>query len=310
MDSRELQYVIVISEKGSFSEAAKYLSVSQPALSQYVRRVEDRLGCALFLRGSQGLKLTPAGVTFVTKGRAVLAAISNLEKEMVAYRWGKKEGITVGASQFYGKYLLVPMLDVLRSTASDHHVEIIEGSSGHLEEEILKGHLDMGFFPEPIHHEDINFIPIYEEEVYLPMQRKIRTRLPSSSTHGTGKSLNLAPFRDLPFIMLRKGLKFHDLTQRLCREYDFFPKAIYESDNLDTVYSLVSHNYGVAFLPSTLLPVLTKKTATSASTPSPQKTPSARIGIAYLGTRFKEKKMQALAKEIRNRLLGAQILPS
>ena len=34
MDSRELQYVIVISEKGSFSEAAKYLSVSQPALSQ------------------------------------------------------------------------------------------------------------------------------------------------------------------------------------------------------------------------------------------------------------------------------------
>ena len=59
--------------------------------------------------------------------------------------------------------------------------------------------------------------------------------------------------------MLRKGLKFHDLTQRLCREYDFFPKAIYESDNLDTVYSLVSHNYGVAFLPSTLLPVLTKK---------------------------------------------------
>ena len=117
MDSRELQYVIVISEKGSFSEAAKYLSVSQPALSQYVRRVEDRLGCALFLRGSQGLKLTPAGVTFVTKGRAVLSAISDLEKEMVAYRWGKKEGITVGASQFYGKYLLVPMLDVLRSTA-------------------------------------------------------------------------------------------------------------------------------------------------------------------------------------------------
>ena len=95
MDSRELQYVIVISEKGSFSEAAKYLSVSQPALSQYVRRVEDRLGCALFLRGSQGLKLTPAGVTFVTKGRAVLSAISDLEKEMVAYRWGKKEGITV-----------------------------------------------------------------------------------------------------------------------------------------------------------------------------------------------------------------------
>ena len=110
MDSRELQYVIVISEKGSFSEAAKYLSVSQPALSQYVRRVEDRLGCALFLRGSQGLKLTPAGVTFVTKGRAVLSAISDLEKEMVAYRWGKKEGITVGASQFYGKYLLVPCL--------------------------------------------------------------------------------------------------------------------------------------------------------------------------------------------------------
>ena len=108
----------------------------------------------------------------------------------------------------------------------------------------------------------------------------------------------------------RKGLKFHDLTQRLCREYDFFPKAIYESDNLDTVYSLVNHNYGVAFLPSTLLPVLTKKDSNVRFYPLASKNAQRRIGIAYLGTRFKEKKMQALAKEIRNRLLGAQILPS
>ena len=222
----------------------------------------------------------------------------------------KKEGITVGASQFYGKYLLVPMLDVLRSTASDHHVEIIEGSSDHLEEEILKGHLDMGFFPEPIHHEDINFVPIYEEEVYFAHAAENKDAAALIKHAWDGKSLNLAPFRDLPFIMLRKGLKFHDLTQRLCREYDFFPKAIYESDNLDTVYSLVSHNYGVAFLPSTLLPVLTKKDSNVRFYPLASKNAQRRIGIAYLGTRFKEKKMQALAKEIRNRLLGAQILPS
>jgi len=307
VDSRELQYVIVISEKGSFSEAAKYLSVSQPALSQYVRRVENRLGCDLFLRGSQGLRLTPAGVTFVKKGRVILSAISGLEKEMAAYRWGKKEGITVGASQFYGKYLLVPMLDVLRSTASDHHVEIIEGSSDHLEEEILKGRLDLAFFPEPIHHEDINFVPIYEEEVYFAHAAENKDAAALIGHAWDGKSLNLAPFRDLPFVMLRKGLKFHDLTQRLCREYDFFPKAIYESDNLDTVYSLVSHNYGVAFLPSTLLPVLTKNDSNVRFYPLASKKAQRRIGIAYLGTRFKEKKMRTLAKEIRNRLLGAQI---
>lgn len=202
------------------------------------------------------------------------------------------------------------MLDVLRSTASDHHVEIIEGSSDHLEEEILKGHLDMGFFPEPIHHEDINFVPIYEEEVYFAHAAENKDAAALIKHAWDGKSLNLAPFRDLPFIMLRKGLKFHDLTQRLCREYDFFPKAIYESDNLDTVYSLVSHNYGVAFLPSTLLPVLTKKDSNVRFYPLASKNAQRRIGIAYLGTRFKEKKMQALAKEIRNRLLGAQILPS
>ena len=83
-----------------------------------------------------------------------------------------------------------------------------------------------------------------------------------------------------------------------------------ESDNLDTVYSLVNHNYGVAFLPSTLLPVLTKKDSNVRFYPLASKNAQRRIGIAYLGTRFKEKKMQALAKEIRNRLLGAQILPS
>ena len=69
MDLRQLRYFIAIVEQGSFSKAAEFLNVAQPALSLHVRNLESELGCALLFRSPQGVVATEAGDILVRNAR-------------------------------------------------------------------------------------------------------------------------------------------------------------------------------------------------------------------------------------------------
>ena len=72
MNTRQLQYILMIASTGSFSEAAKRLYVSQPSLSQYVHKLETELGVNLFER-TNPLRLTYAGEVYVEAAKGILA---------------------------------------------------------------------------------------------------------------------------------------------------------------------------------------------------------------------------------------------
>ena len=68
MNSRQLKYIIMLSERQSFSEADDVLMISQPSLSQFVQKLEDELGVALFER-TNSLKITAAGDLYVNMAK-------------------------------------------------------------------------------------------------------------------------------------------------------------------------------------------------------------------------------------------------
>ncbi|MFC0411027.1 LysR family transcriptional regulator [Roseomonas elaeocarpi] len=81
LDSRRLRYFVAIAEAGSFSGAARSLSVAQPALSHHMRELENELGERLFERLRQGVILTPAGQVLLGHARRILDAIASAEGE-------------------------------------------------------------------------------------------------------------------------------------------------------------------------------------------------------------------------------------
>jgi DNA-binding transcriptional LysR family regulator len=74
LDLRLVRALVRVADTGSFTAAAARLAVSQPALSQQVRRLEAAVGTRLLERSSRGLTLTAAGMEMVSAGRALLAA--------------------------------------------------------------------------------------------------------------------------------------------------------------------------------------------------------------------------------------------
>ena len=71
---RRVRSLIAVVEHGSFSVAAEELNLTQPAVSQHVRQLEDRLGLALMVRDHGRLKLTPSGAALLPSFRQLLAS--------------------------------------------------------------------------------------------------------------------------------------------------------------------------------------------------------------------------------------------
>src|SRR2546423_7470268 len=73
MNLRQLHYFLAIADEGSFTRAAERLLVAQPSLSQQIKSLEQELGGPLLERLPKGVRLTAAGLAFVTEARAAVA---------------------------------------------------------------------------------------------------------------------------------------------------------------------------------------------------------------------------------------------
>ena len=75
MDLRRLRYFVAVAEEGHVGRAAKHLRVSQPPLTRSIKSLEEELGASLFERTPRGMRLLPAGETFLAHARTILDAV-------------------------------------------------------------------------------------------------------------------------------------------------------------------------------------------------------------------------------------------
>jgi DNA-binding transcriptional LysR family regulator len=75
MDMRRLEYFVAVAEEGNVGRAARRLHMSQPPLSQRIRELEAELGCALFDRTPQGMRLTQPGTVLLAEARTLLGGM-------------------------------------------------------------------------------------------------------------------------------------------------------------------------------------------------------------------------------------------
>jgi LysR family hydrogen peroxide-inducible transcriptional activator len=75
---RQLQYIIAVSESGSFSKAADLVAAEQSTVSQQIRVMEDRLGISIFDRKSLPVKLTPEGEKIVIQAKEIIDKVEEM----------------------------------------------------------------------------------------------------------------------------------------------------------------------------------------------------------------------------------------
>lgn len=113
-DLRDLRYFEAIADAGHVGRAARALHRSQPTLTGAIRRIEDKLGVALFVRAGRGIKLTAAGEALHGRARALRISADDAEREVADIGRGHAGLVRMGMAPTAARFLMPPLCrDVL-----------------------------------------------------------------------------------------------------------------------------------------------------------------------------------------------------
>jgi DNA-binding transcriptional LysR family regulator len=144
-EARHLPAFIAVAEELHFGRAAKLLKVSQPTLSRRIRMLEEQLGTALFDRGNQPIRLTPAGSAFMAEAKlAQHHSRRALEQARRAAR-GELGRLTLGAISWANNSIVPYALRAFHAKAPSVSLELYTTSPGAQVEALQKQRLDVGF---------------------------------------------------------------------------------------------------------------------------------------------------------------------
>lgn len=96
MTFNDLRYIVVIAEENSITKAADKLYMTQPALSQYLKKVEKELGVLIFERTTTGVRPTAEGVQFLAFAKNVLNQEQDMKKQLQNLRGGDVGEVRLG----------------------------------------------------------------------------------------------------------------------------------------------------------------------------------------------------------------------
>lgn len=143
MQSRLLNAFLVVAEKGSITEAAKVLHISQPALTKGIRRLEDELGVKLFDRVSVGVKLTRYGEILLDHARIMENEYRHAVARISELRDGRKASLRIGAGPIWLVSILPPLIARFQVEHPGINISLIGGVIDTLLPELIAGDLDL-----------------------------------------------------------------------------------------------------------------------------------------------------------------------
>ena len=149
MDPKHLLYLSVVLEKGSLTEAAKHLAVTQPTLTRIMSTLEMQAGTTLFSRSRYGVKGTEVGEALAREGRAIQQNVELAQATASRYRIGLDKEVRIGIGPLLAATLMPSVIDQLMVEMPRQSLSITVLSPTGLIDQLLDHKLDFVIAPAP-----------------------------------------------------------------------------------------------------------------------------------------------------------------
>ncbi len=175
-DFAKLQTFMMVIKEKSFSKASAKLGISQPAVTQQIKYIEDYLDTKVVQRKKNGILLTKEGEDLYRIVQKLEKCIQNSEKELLKII-NKEFTFIIGASYAIGNYILPNYLNEIKKRIGNE-VYMHTGFSQEIIDELEDRKIDLGLIESPIFHDDIYYREWLDDELVffsnqpLPKQLK------------------------------------------------------------------------------------------------------------------------------------------
>ena len=228
-------------ESRSFSAAASQNFVTQSAVSQQVRMLEDRYGRRLLERTRGNVQLTPAGEVLYQASKDIVQRFQEMEGQLQAAARVVGGTVRVATVHSIGLYELSAPLKRYLKAFPQVHLRLEYARSSKIYEDAARGNIDLGIVAYPTRRPGITVLPFREDKLVLVCP----------PTHPLARHRQIAVRRlsGEPFVGFERDIPTRKETDRLLRRHGAEIRYVMELDNVETMKRLVEIGQGLAFLP-------------------------------------------------------------
>lgn len=245
---KEQTYVCALAEQGNMTQAAAKLFISQPALSAYIKCVEDRLGSPLFVRKDGRFVLTFLGERYVDRARKMLELQDLFNREMSLIQRGDQGRVRLGLQTRRSPIIIA---DIMRFFA-DHYPQIElsveEGNHEKLSRLLRENNIDVMICSIDKREDGVGYRSLGREKLLLAVHES--SPLLNEADAGAGLLYPLISMEKLAnetFFLPRTEQSLRRTSDALFASKGFTPKKVMEIRSIEASLRLVSEGLGVAF---------------------------------------------------------------
>lgn len=141
----------VVAKNKHMTRASEELCISQPAISQSIKKLEDQLGGTLFIRSNKGMELTKEGEMFFDYIKGALDLITSAENEFTSFKNLDKGVVRIGVSTTLTKLVLMDTVEEFHKLYPNVEIKIVNGLTDNLLLDLEKGKIDFVIFNEGLY---------------------------------------------------------------------------------------------------------------------------------------------------------------
>jgi LysR family nitrogen assimilation transcriptional regulator len=243
MELKQLEYFRHVAELGSFTRAAAFLSVVQPALSRQVRQLEVELGQNLFERNGRGVILTDAGTRLLEHTRGILTQVGRARQELEEQRNGDSGHLALGLPPSLGRSVTVPLVKAFGELLPNVSLATVEGLSVYILEWLSVGRVDCALVYNASASPAVELLPLLEEQMFLVAPRA------AHHARTTKRGITLADLADYPLIIPSRPHAMRMSVENALSQVDRKIHVAHEIECVPAIIDLVRQGHGFAVLP-------------------------------------------------------------
>ena len=250
--NEDFRYIAAIAKHGSISKAARAEHISQPGLSQRLRRLEAKLGCELFDRKTAPLKPTPTGEVVVRYALRAIAAEDNMRREVSSMINSHRQQLRIGVSMPRANALLAePIVEFYESyhgcTVELHELETFD----QLHNCFLTNSIDFAIFTPTLPDPQLYDLEVLcREQLVVVVSKELK--IPQLQQAASGR-VWIGQLEGVPFVLPTCGTYFDPIISHVIDDSRTQLDIVVRDCQAELALSLVEGGLGVSIVPSSYI---------------------------------------------------------
>jgi aminoethylphosphonate catabolism LysR family transcriptional regulator len=241
----QLRVFHAVAKGGSFTEAARELSITQPAVTIHIRELERYYGVRLFDRGSRRVRLTDTGQTLLEYTQRIFSLAEEAEHALENAGELRAGRLRILASLTVGGYYLPPVINLFKGQFPQILVTLFVDNSQRVVERIAELREDIGFLSGPVRDERLLVRPFLEDELVLIV--------PPRHQWAGRRSVSLHELKGESLILREPGSATRALVEERLHQAEILPLVSMELGSNEAIKRAVEMGMGVSVLSATIV---------------------------------------------------------